>query len=299
MTPGIHLVHKPVGPTSFSIVQEAIAQTQSLPERRRPKICHGGTLDPFAEGLLLLLSGQATKLFDHLHAIPKTYEATIRWGVETDNGDPTGRIVRQADASLLSPAQLDDAIRSFIGWREQIPPTTSNKRVAGERAYAKAHRGETFDLPPSRVYLHEATWLEHDLPAQTSRLRVVVKGGYYVRALVRDLGRAVGCGGHVAALRRTAIGPWNDPPVDQRVELTGRGLLPWARSRVLTDQEIGELRAKRPIALGPIEPPDWTLPDGFPDPDAPIRGFHLGRLAFLLRENEGRLDVLTELARGL
>ena len=94
MTPGIHLRHKPVGPTSFSVVQACIASIEaSRPKdgRPRPRVCHGGTLDPFAHGLLLILVDPATRLFDHLHAIPKVYEATVRWGIETDNGDLHGR----------------------------------------------------------------------------------------------------------------------------------------------------------------------------------------------------------------
>src|SRR5438552_4126445 len=171
MSPGIHLVHKPVSVKSFSLVQSAIEVVRSAGCGGRPRVCHGGTLDPFAHGLLLLLVGPATRLFDHLHAVPKMYEATVRWGVETDNGDLYGRAVFEGDAGALSPRQLDDALGTFVGWRDQVPPASSNKRVAGERAYVKAHRGETVDLPPSRVYLHEARWLGHDLPRE-SRLRI-------------------------------------------------------------------------------------------------------------------------------
>ena len=291
MSPGIHLVHKPVGPTSFAVLN-------SLRSDASPKTCHGGALDPFASGLLLVLVEPATKLFDYLHAIPKTYEAAIRWGVETDNGDPHGRVVFEGDASALSPERLDDALKAFIGWHEQTPPATSNKRVGGERAYVKAHRGEAVELPPSRVYLHEATWLEHDLPRQ-SRLRVVVRGGYYVRALARDLGRLVGCGGHLAALHRSAIGPWSDPGPDRQVELHGRDIMPWAPVRILTDQEIGELRQGRTIATGEVLPPDWRLPTGFPDPQPPIRGFHLGRFAYLLRPEEEQLAASTTFAGSM
>jgi tRNA pseudouridine55 synthase len=289
LSPGIHLVHKPVGRTSFSLVKEALLAAGNSPRlplpRRREAICHGGALDPFASGLVLLLVEPATKLFDHLHAIPKSYEATVRWGIETDNGDPLGRVVSTGDASALAPRLLDDALAGFVGWKDQVPPATSNKRIAGERAYVKAHRGETFELPPSRVYLHEARWLGHDLPRE-SRLRIVSRGGYYVRALARDLGRLLGCGAHLATLHRTAIGPWTDPGPDRRVELHGRDLLPWAATRVLTDQEVGELRKGRTIAAGETIAPDWPLPPGFADPLAPeplaVRGFHLGRLSFLL-----------------
>jgi len=292
MKSGIYLLHKPVGPTSFSVVQTCIASARAAQPGKRPRICHGGTLDPFASGLLLILAGSATRLFDHLHAIPKVYEATVRWGVETDNGDPFGCVVSEGDASGLSPGQLDDALRTFVGWKDQIPPPTSAKRVGGERAYVRAHRGETFEMPASRVYLHEARWVDHDLPGRESRLHLVVRGGYYVRALARDLGRLVGCGAHLTQLHRWAIGPWSDPGPGRSVELHGRELLPWAAMRVLTDQEVGALRQERGIPAGELLPPEWNVPPGFPDPDAPVRGLHLGRLAFLLRPAEGGLTVV-------
>ena len=303
MTPGIQLFHKPIGPTSFSLVQTCIASARAAHPNKRPRICHGGTLDPFAHGLLLILAGPATRLFDHLHAIPKIYEATVHWGIETDNGDPLGQILSTCDASKLSTSQLDDALAQFIGWHDQTPHATSAKRIAGERAYVKAHRGEAVVMPASRVYLHEAIWLDHqgfgaDGLAQ-SRLRITCRGGYYVRALARDLGRLVGCGAHLSDLRRVAIGPWNDPGPNQPIELHGRDLLPWAASRVLSDQEVGDLRKDQTIPMGELLPPDWPLPPGFPDPEAPLRGFHLGRLMFLLRPREGRLEVLSELGAGL
>lgn len=298
MSPGIHLLHKPVGPTSFSLVQAYTASLGDQRGRRRTKLCHGGTLDPFAHGLLLMLIGPPTKLFEHLHSVPKVYEATVRWGSETDNGDPLGRLIFEGDGSHLAPQQLDDALTTFAGWREQVPPATSAKRIGGERAYEKAHRGETVTLPPSRVYLHEATWLEHDLPRE-SRLRIVVRGGYYVRSLARDLGRLLGCGAHLTTLHRTAIGPWHDPGPNGRIELHGRDLLPWAAARELSDQEVGELRQERTIPAGELLAPDWRVPEGFPDPQAPVRGFHLGRLVFLLRQEEDRLRALATLSGGL
>jgi tRNA pseudouridine55 synthase len=298
MHPGIHLLHKPVGPTSFSLVRACLEAASTRPAQGRPKICHGGTLDPFAQGLLLILAGPATKLFDHLHAVPKIYHATLCWGIETDNGDPLGRAVWTGDPSRLTEPALDDALAGFIGWHDQAPPATSAKRIGGERAYAKAHRGESFELPPSRVYLHAARWLGHDLP-RTSRLELTVRGGYYVRALARDLGQLLGCGAHLAALRRTAIGPWNDPGPGRTTAISGRELLPWAAARGLTDQEVGDLRLGHAIATGEILAPDWPLPPGFPDPAAPVRGFHSGRLAFLLRPEKGGLRAVTAFRGGL
>jgi tRNA pseudouridine55 synthase len=220
--------------------------------------------------------------------------------VETDNGDPHGAPTFTGDPSALTSDRLDAAAATFVGWHDQVPPATSNKRVDGERAYRKAHRGEAVVLPPSRVYLHEATWLSHDLPGE-SRLRVVVRGGYYVRALARDLGRLLGCGAHLTALCRTSIGPYVDPGPGRQVEVRGQDVLPWAPTRLLTDQELGDLRQERPIPAGILQPPQWNPPDGFPDPQAPIRGVHLGRLICLLTRGDGgeHLRPLAGFGRGL
>src|SRR5207245_3062146 len=215
--PGRYLVHKPLGQTSFSLVRSLMEEVRAAGIRRdRLPICQGGALDPFSEGLLLLRAGEATRLMELLHAVPKTYVAEIAWGAETDNGDPLGRVVARGDAGDLTPEQLEQALAAFIGWRDQVPPRTSNKRVAGERAYRKAHRGESFELPPSRVYLHGARWLGPRLPA-SSPLELVSGGGYYVRSLARDLGRATGALAHLAA--RTSVGPCRDPPPGARILL--------------------------------------------------------------------------------
>jgi tRNA pseudouridine55 synthase len=298
MDAGILLVHKPVGPTSFSLVQGRIDAARARRPNKRPRFCHGGTLDPFASGLLLILAGPATKLFDHLHDIPKVYEATIRWGIETDNGDPLGQPTFTGDPSSLSPQRLDELLPTLVGWHDQTPPATSAKRIGGERAYEKAHRGESVDLPPSRVYLHEATWLDHDLPNH-SRLRIVVRGGYYVRALARDLGRTLGCGAHLSALHRTAIGPWTDPCPENSTVLHGRQIMPWTPSRSLTDQEVGDLRQARPIPRGELVDPEWHVPAGFPPAQPLVRGIHLDRLRFVLRPEQDALAVTTELGAGI
>jgi tRNA pseudouridine55 synthase len=298
LTPGIHLVHKPIGPTSFSIVQNFLNNQTPNPGRRKDKICHGGTLDPFANGLLLILVEPATRLFDYLHAIPKTYIATVKWGTETDNGDPHGKITFTGDASNLTPEKLDEALAQFIGWHDQIPHATSAKRIDGERAYLKSHRGEEVVMPPSRVYLHEARWLSHDLP-NTSQLKMTVRGGYYVRALARDLGRLLTCGAHLTQLHRTQIGPWPDPGPERIVSLHGREILPWAQTKILTDMQIGDLRKGQPVPVGELGPPDWSIPEGFPDPEAPIRGFHLDKFCFVLKPDGDILRQIAPLRGGL
>ncbi|HET8715676.1 MAG TPA: tRNA pseudouridine(55) synthase TruB, partial [Holophagaceae bacterium] len=262
--PGIHLVHKPVGGTSFALVKAFMREAREAGQGKLA-VGHGGTLDPFADGLLLMLAGQATRLMELMHPLPKTYEATVAWGRETDTCDHLGQAVSEADASGLTPEALDAALRTFLGWHDQVPPATSAKKIGGEAAYKKAHRGEEVVLPPSRVYLHEAAWSSHDLP-RSSVLRITCRGGFYVRSLARDLGRALGCGAHLSTLRRTAIGPWSDPGLDHRGLVTGEALIPWCRTRRLDDDEARRLGQGQAIPLGTLEPPAWALPEGFPDP---------------------------------
>ena len=320
MTPGIYLAHKAIGETSFSLVQALMEEVRRAGIRRdKLPVCHGGVLDPFAEGLVLLLAGQATRLMDLLHPIPKTYFAEIGWGTETDSGDLLGQMTKtskspslpeRAGAGALTEAQLEAALPQFLGWQEQVPPATSNKRIGGERAYLKAHRGEAVVLPPSRVYLHTARWVSHDLP-RSSTVELVTRGGYYVRAFTRDLGRLVGAFGHLTKLRRTAIGPWRDPgrtaatersrevpPPERSSEvpppvrgeaLRGEQLYPWCASVEVTAKELALLRADQGLAPRPVRPPSFSLPEGFPDPQAPIRALLDGGIVAMLRERDGKL----------
>jgi tRNA pseudouridine55 synthase len=236
---------------------------------------------------MLVLVGPATKLFPALHAAPKTYVATVKWGTETDNGDLLGAPVAQGDPSSLTAARLAAALAPMLGWTEQVPPTHSNKRIGGERAWAKAHRGEKFELPASRVYLHSVRWLSHALPDQ-SVLELVCRGGYYVRSLVRDLGRTLGCRAHVLALDRTAIGPWRTPLADTRVHFVGEQLLPWLPSRQLSDDEMGILKRVSPLPTAPLIAGSWPFPHGFPGPEPlQVRALHLGKLVALLEETNG------------
>lgn len=286
LQPGIHLLHKPRGPTSFSVLQPFLSEARD--RAKRMPLCHGGALDPFAHGLLLLLAGRATRLFEPLHEVPKVYEAQVAWGAETDNGDPLGTVVARGDPASLDPRRLDEALREFVGWREQVPPATSNKRIGGERAYARAHRGEPVELPAVRVYLHEARFIAHDLP-RSSQLRLVVRGGYYVRALARDLGRVLGCRAHLAALWRSAIGPWRDPGAGQSERIQGGALMPWLRARDIDEEQARALRHGVAIGAGALRQPDWQLPEGFPQPEPLVRAMLGERLVALAREGEGTL----------
>jgi tRNA pseudouridine55 synthase len=285
LEPGIHLLHKPAGPSSFAALR-AVA-----PPRLR--CCHGGTLDPFASGLLLVLVQPATQLFDLLHDIPKVYDVTIGWGVETGNGDPTGAVVSHAKCDQLTPERIDQQMQPHIGWQDQIPPATSAKRIDGERAYVRAHRGEQIALPPTSVYLHCAEWLDHDLP-RTSQVRLTVRGGFYVRSLIRDLGRELQSAAHVAALRRVSIGPYSDPGPGQ---IIGAEPLPWLPTRHLNDREVNELKGRQSIDVGTIERATWIAPSTFPPCKPFIRGIHEGRFIFVLEQRDARLHP-NRLLRG-
>lgn len=296
-TPGIHLVHKAVGQSSFDVVRDFKHRAFEAGQKKLA-LGHGGTLDPFAEGLLLLLAGQATRLMELMHPLPKTYLAEVAWGLETDTCDLHGKPEREADATGLSPAALDAALAPFLGWTEQVPPATSAKKIDGEAAYKKAHRGEVVEMRPSRVFLLAARWISYDLPRH-STLELTCRGGFYVRSLARDLGRALGCGAHLTALQRTAIGPWTDPGEGREHLLTGADLVPWCPTRLLTDPEAEHLAHGRAIPAGELAPGTWTLPEGFPDSGVPIRALHQDRLVALLRPVDEGLRTFANLRGGL
>ncbi len=294
---GVHLVHKTVGQSSFDVIR-GFKRRAFEAGQKKLALGHGGTLDPFAEGLLLVLAGQATRLMELMHPLPKTYIAEVAWGLETDTCDLHGSPVMEAVAAHLVPDTLDAALAPYLGWTEQIPPATSAKKIDGEAAYKKAHRGEEVVMKPCRVFMLSARWLAHDLPLR-STLELTCRGGFYVRSLARDLGRALGCGAHLSALRRTAIGPWGDPGEGQERLLTGADLLPWCPSRLLTDEEANHLSHGRAIPTGEPAPATWAMPEGFPDPGAPLRALHEGRLVALLKPTEDGLRTFANLRGGL
>ncbi len=193
---------KPAGASSHDVV--AVAR-RALGEKR---IGHAGTLDPFATGLLVLLVGRATRLLPHLAGEPKVYEATIRFGAETDTEDLHGQVIREAP--LPARKELLAILPLLTGRFEQLPPAYSAKRIAGERAYAIARRGEIPALRPAPVTVHrwDVLGLEGEDAVREARVRVTCGGGTYVRSLARDLGRLAGSAAHLAALRRTASGPF-------------------------------------------------------------------------------------------
>jgi tRNA pseudouridine55 synthase len=198
---GLLLIDKPPGPTSHDVV----ARVRRTSGERR--IGHTGTLDPRASGLLPLVMGHATRLAAFLAGGDKTYDATIRLGVSTDTDDADGRLIGEPVTAWPSLEMVEAALAPFRGTWEQLPPRHSAKKVAGERAYTLARRDEPVELKPVRVTVHALTLrrCEGDL----LEIRLVTSAGFYVRALARDLGRSLGCGAHLWALRRTHSGPFD------------------------------------------------------------------------------------------
>jgi tRNA pseudouridine55 synthase len=196
---GMLLVDKPAGPTSHDVVA---AVRRALGTRR---VGHAGTLDPFATGLLVVLVGGATRLAQFLVGLPKEYEGTIRLGVATTTDDGTGEALEISDAwRSLSDETIREAMASLTGHRQQRPPRFSAKKVAGRTAHRRARRGEPFELAPEWVDVERFTLDSREGPDLT--FHAGVASGVYVRALARDLGERLGCGAHVTALRRTAVG---------------------------------------------------------------------------------------------
>jgi len=193
---GLLLVDKPAGITSHDVV--AIVRRVVGSQR----VGHTGTLDPFATGLLVVLVGRGTRLIPYIDGEPKAYDATIRFGSETDTDDATGQTTRESD--VPEDAAIEVVIAKLTGAIDQVPPSYSAKKVAGTRAYAAARRGIALDLEPSRIIVHR--WELGSRAGADLAARVTCSGGTYIRALARDLGRLTNSAAHLAALRRVRSG---------------------------------------------------------------------------------------------
>jgi len=192
-------VDKPVGPTSHDIV--ALAR-RALGIRR---IGHTGTLDPFASGLLILCVGPATRLAEYLDPQTKVYRARVRLGAFTDTDDRTGTVIATSDQwSRLDRRTIEQSLSKQVGEILQTPPAYSAKQMGGERMYAVMRRGGQAVVPPSRVRIESIRVVSFELPDVD--LEITCGTGTYIRAIARDVGADLGCGAHLAELRRTRIG---------------------------------------------------------------------------------------------
>lgn len=170
------------------------------------KVGHGGTLDPLATGVLPIALGEATKLVPFLMDRPKTYAFTVDWGEERDTDDLEGEVIKTSDSRPMGE-QIDALLPEFIGVVDQVPPIFSAIKIDGERAYDLARAGKEVNIPARPVEIFSFTREEDDKgPQERSRFVVHCGKGTYVRSLARDLGRKLGCYGHISALSRTAVG---------------------------------------------------------------------------------------------
>lgn len=195
---GLLLVDKPRGLSSHDVVDRVRRHTGV------GKAGHGGTLDPFATGLLLVLLGRATRLFDYFLPLAKEYRATVRFGFRSTTGDSEGDI--SAAAGRVSEAELRQALDGFRGAIRQRVPEWSAVKVGGERLYRRARRGEAVDTPVREVTVHRLELASFDGANQEAVLEIACSKGTYIRRLCEDIAAAAGSAAYCSELRRTAIG---------------------------------------------------------------------------------------------
>ncbi|MEW6058533.1 MAG: tRNA pseudouridine(55) synthase TruB [Actinomycetota bacterium] len=196
---GLLLLDKPAGVTSHDVVDVV---RRALGTR---KVGHAGTLDPMATGLLIAGIGKGTRLLRFLMELPKTYEGTGRLGEETATLDSEGPIVRTTAVAASRP-ELERAMAPLVGESMQRPPAYSAVRVGGRKLYEAARKGRELQAEPRRIHVDAFDLLQFD--GRDFEFRVTCSSGTYIRALVADLGSALGCGAHLVRLVRTAIGPF-------------------------------------------------------------------------------------------
>lgn len=259
---GVLNLNKPAGVTSrdcVNVVQRIV---------RPVKVGHAGTLDPMATGVLLVSVGPATKLISLLQQQAKTYAAGIRLGVTSDTDDSTGRIIEEPQTAPVDREVVERTLQQFVGRIEQVPPAFSAVKVNGRRAYSKARKGEDFQLTarPVDVYRIELTayrWPDLEVTIECG-------SGTYIRSIARDLGQALGCGGLMTALERTAIGAFTTETAIAPDDLNADHLtdnlhdpldvLNFLPVRCCSEAERINIRQGRRIELGTIIQPEADSP---------------------------------------
>ena len=199
-------IDKPYGITSFG----ALAHIRYLLSRKlgvkRLKVGHAGTLDPLATGVLVLCTGKATKRIAELQAHTKEYVATLQLGATTPSYDMEHPVNETFETSHITREAIDNALQQFVGEIQQVPPTYSAVKVNGDRAYDLRRKGKDVELAPKTLRIDEIEVLDFDPSQMQLTIRVVCGKGTYIRALARDVGRALQSGAYLTALRRTRVG---------------------------------------------------------------------------------------------
>ncbi|MDE6490024.1 MAG: tRNA pseudouridine(55) synthase TruB [Muribaculaceae bacterium] len=197
-------IDKPLGWTSFDAVKRVRSQLLRRYGLKKMKVGHAGTLDPLATGVMIVCTGRATKRIDEIQAGEKEYVATIALGATTPSFDLETQIDATYPTDHITRTLVEDTLTKFIGAIEQIPPAFSAVKVDGRRAYKIARTGKEPELKAKLLVIKEIELLE--FAPESITVRVVCSKGTYIRALARDIGQALGSGGHLTALRRTRVG---------------------------------------------------------------------------------------------
>lgn len=216
----IILIDKPAGMSSFSVVARVrlkLSDEAGMVEvkgkdgvvrqkRKKVKVGHTGTLDPFATGLLILLVGKGTKRANEFLKLDKEYIATLRLGAKSTTGDPEGEITEQKNPKIPNKEAVEKCVEKFVGENWQTVPAFSAVKINGQRAYKLARAGKQVEMPRRKVKIYELEVLEYEWPVL--KIKCKVSSGTYIRALAEDIGEALGTGAYLTALRRTQVGKY-------------------------------------------------------------------------------------------
>lgn len=243
---GFLLVDKAGGMTSHDVVAKARKKFGTK------RVGHAGTLDPMATGVLVLGVGNATKLLQYVVDGKKAYEATIKLGIATHTDDREGEVIATVDASAVTELAIRDGLQKYVGTIMQRPSSVSAIKIAGKRAHERVRDGEVVDIPAREVTIYSIEVRGIRMSESEIDIAVNCSAGTYIRAIARDLGEALGLGGHLTALRRTLVSPFS---IDECAALEDASLLPTADgvarmmpTRNLTYEEVIEIGFGRQIA---------------------------------------------------
>lgn len=214
----ILLIDKPAGISSFGVVarvRRELSEKAGLVEvkgkdgvvrrkRRKVKVGHTGTLDPFATGLLILLVGKGTKRANEFLKLDKEYIAMVRLGAESTTGDPEGEITEHEVSKIPNKQAVENCVENMVGENLQTVPRFSAVKINGQRAYKLARAGQEVEMPQRKVQIYELEILRYEWPEL--EIRCKVSSGTYIRALGEEIGRQLGTGAYLTALRRTQVG---------------------------------------------------------------------------------------------
>lgn len=280
---GLIVVDKPGGMTSHDVV----ARIRRLARTRR--VGHGGTLDPMATGVLVIGVGRATRLLTYVIGAGKSYTATIRFGQATVTDDAEGDVIAVTPTGSVDDAAIRAVLAMLTGEIDQVPSAVSAIKIDGQRAYKRVRGGETVELPPRRVTISRLDVLavRRDQPDVVDvDVDVTCSSGTYIRAIARDAGLALGVGGHLTALRRTAVGGFALDEAATLTELERRAPevvnlpLAEAAARFFPQREASADEAKILSHGGPLDPAGIIGPYAVFDPD--------GGLVAIVSERNGR-----------